>query len=103
MLQAAQNIKTTCATASETNKGGKTFLRLKEKKMHIAGTPLPNYITDGSALNTKVISSSWSWTWSWSTPLLKEKAGWSGGGGGGGQAVHMRLCLDMDQGFETKQ
>jgi len=32
MLQAAENIKTTCATASETNKGGKSFLRLRGKR-----------------------------------------------------------------------
>lgn len=33
----------------------------------------------------------------------KRKLGEVVGGGGGGQAVHMRLCLNMDQGFETKQ
>lgn len=70
--------------------------------MPIAGTPLPNSITEGTALNAEVISNSKS--------CFKQQLGYSNrgtglgrSGGGGGQAVHMRLCLDMDQGFKTKQ
>lgn len=70
--------------------------------MRRAGTPLPNYVTEGTALNTAVISNT--------KPCFTQQlcysyrgAGLGRSRGGGGQAVHMRLCLDMDQGFKTKQ
>lgn len=70
--------------------------------MPIAGTPLPNCITEGTALNTKIISNSKS-RFKQQLCYSRRGAGPGRSGGGGGQAVHMRLCLDTDQGFKTKQ
>lgn len=69
--------------------------------MPIAGTPLANYITEGAAQNTEVISNSKS-CFKQQFCYSKRGARRGQGGDGGGQAVHMRLCLDMDQGFKTK-
>lgn len=73
--------------------------------MDLAGAPLLNSISEDTALSTAVILSLW-WCFKQQLCHLKRGTGQSGDGGsadGGGQAVHMRLCLDTDQGFKTKQ
>lgn len=70
--------------------------------MPLAGTPLQNYITDSTALNAEVVSNSKS-CFKQQLCCSKWGAGLGQSGGGGGQAVCMRLCVDMDQGFKTKQ